>query len=48
MNDLPLSDVYNMLTYVDDTTIYCNSDKNVSDKVINNELSKASLLIDCS
>ena len=43
INDLPMvSDVFNMLTYADDTTLYCNIDQNVSDEVINNELSKVS------
>ena len=31
-----------MMMYVDDTTIYCNIDQNVSDEVINMELSKVS------
>ena len=31
-----------MMMYADDTTIYCNIDQNVSDKVINMELSKVS------
>ena len=37
-----VSDVFNMLMYADDTTLYCNIDQNVSEKVINNELSKVS------
>ena len=42
-NDLPMvSDVFNMLIYADDTTLYCNIDQNVSDEVINNALSKVS------
>ena len=31
-----------MLMYADDTTLYCNIDQNVSEEVINNELSKVS------
>ena len=43
INDLPMvSDVFNMLMYADDTTLYCNIDQNVSEEVINNELSKIS------
>ena len=43
INDLPMvSDIFNMMMYADDTTIYCNIDQNVSDKVINMELSKVS------
>ena len=43
INDLPMvSDVFNMLMYADDTTLYCNIDQNVSEEVINNELSKVS------
>ena len=37
-----ISDVFNMLMYADDTTLYCNIDQNVSEEVINNELSKVS------
>ena len=37
-----VSDVFNMLMYADDTTLYCNIDQNVSEEVINNELSKVS------
>ena len=37
-----VSDVFNMLMYADDTTLYCNNDQNVSEEVINNELSKVS------
>ena len=33
---------FNMLMYADDTTLYCNIDQNVSEEVINNELSKVS------
>ena len=40
INDLPMiSDVFNMLMYADDTTLYCNIDQTVSEEVINNELS---------
>ena len=43
INDLPMvSDVFNMLMYADDTTLYCNINQNVSEEVINNELSKVS------
>ena len=43
INDLPMvSDVFNMLMYADDTTLYCNIDQNVSEEVINNKLSKVS------
>ena len=43
INDLPMvSDVFNMLMYADDTTLYCNIDQNVSEEVINNELSNVS------
>ena len=35
-----VSDIFNMMMYADDTTIYCNIDQNVSDEVINMELSK--------
>ena len=43
MNDLPMvSDIFNMMMYADDTTIYCNIDQNVSDEVINMELLKVS------
>ena len=37
-----VSDVFNMLMYADDTTLYCNIDQNVLEEVINNELSKVS------
>ena len=37
-----VSDVFNMLMYADDTTLYCNIDQNASEEVINNELSKVS------
>ena len=43
INDLPMvSDVFNILMYADDTTLYCNIDQNASEEVINNELSKVS------
>ena len=43
INDLSMvSDVFNMLMYADDTTLYCNIDQNISEEVINNELSKVS------
>ena len=43
INDLPMvSDIFNTMMYADDTTIFCNIDQNVSDKVINMELSKVS------
>ena len=43
INDLPMvSDVFNMLMYADDNTLYCNIDQNVSEEVINNELTKVS------
>ena len=39
-NDLPLvSNLFKMLMYVDDTTLYCNVDQNVDEDTINNELS---------
>ena len=44
INDLPMvTDVFNMLMYADDTTLYCNINQNVSEVVINNELLKVSL-----
>ena len=43
INDLPMvTDVFNMLMYADDTTLYCNINQNVSEVVINNELLKVS------
>ena len=43
INELPMvSDVFNRWMYADDTTLYCNIDQNVSEEVINNELSKVS------
>ena len=41
INDLPLgSNVFNMLMYADDTTLYCNIDQNVDEDTINNQLAK--------
>lgn len=41
INDLPLvSDLFNMLMYADDTTLYCNINQETSDVVINSELEK--------
>ena len=37
-----VTDVFNMLMYADDTTLYCNINQNVSEVVINNELLKVS------
>ena len=43
INDLPLvSNVFNMVMYADDTTLFCNMDNNVDEHVINNELCKIS------
>ena len=43
INDLPMvTDVFNMLMYADDTTLYCNINQNVSEVVINHELLKVS------
>ena len=40
INDLQMvSDIFNMMMYADDTAIYCNIDHNISDDVINMELS---------
>ena len=37
--DLPLvSNIFKMLMYADDTTLYCNIDQNVDEDTINNEL----------
>ena len=39
INDLPLvSNVFNMVMYADDTTLFCNIDNNVTEDVINHEL----------
>ena len=41
INDLPLvSNIFKMLMYADDTTLYCNIDQNVDADTINNELAK--------
>ena len=37
-----VSEVFNMLMYADDTTLYCNINQNSSEKEINHELSKVS------
>ena len=43
INDLPMvSDVFNMLMYADDTTLYCNINQNISEIEINHELWKVS------
>ena len=43
INDLPMvSDVFNMLMYADDTTLYCNINRNISEIEINHELWKVS------
>ena len=41
INDLPLvSNVFNIVMYADDTTLFCNIDNNVTEDVINRELLK--------
>ena len=41
INDLPLvSNVFDMLMYSDDTTLYCNSNQDIGEEVINTELLK--------
>ena len=41
INDLPLvSNIFDMLMYADDTTLYCNINQNVTAEVINGELLK--------
>ena len=41
INDLPLvSNVFDMLMYADDTTLYCNINQNIDEEVINVELLK--------
>ena len=41
INDLPLvSNVFDMLMYADDTTLYCNINQNMDEEVINVELLK--------
>ena len=43
INDLPLiSNIFSMLMYADDTTLYCNSDQHVNEDDINVELAKLS------
>ena len=43
INDLPMvSDVFNMLMYADDATLYCNINQNISEIEINHELWKVS------
>ena len=43
VNDLPLmSNIFSMLMYADDTTLYCNIDQYVNEDVINVELAKLS------
>ena len=41
INDLPLvSNVFDMLMYADDTTLYCNINQNIGETLINSELTK--------
>jgi len=41
INDLPLvTNIFDMLMYADDTTLYCNLNQDVNEAVINNELVK--------
>ena len=41
INDLPLvSNIFDMLMYADDTTLYCNVNQNITAEVINGELLK--------
>ena len=43
INDLPLvSQIFDMIMYADDTTLYCNINRNISDQDINAELKKVS------
>ena len=42
MNLPMVTDVFNMLMYADDATLYCNINQNVSEVVINDELLKVS------
>ena len=45
LNDLPLvSNIFTMLMYADDTTLYCNVNNDVTDDLLNYELSK---ICDC-
>ena len=39
MDDLPLvSNIFTMLMYADDTTLYCNVNNDVTDDILNYEL----------
>ena len=41
MIDLPpISNVFDMLMYADDTTLYCNINQNIGEELINAELMK--------
>ena len=43
INDLPLvSNIFKMLIYADDTTLYCNVNNDMTDDLLNYELSKIS------
>ena len=43
INDLPsVSNVFDMLMYADDTTLYCNIDQNINEHEINVEINKIS------
>ena len=43
ISDLPLvSNVFKMVMYANDTTLFCNIDNNVDEYIINNELCKIS------
>ena len=43
INDLPsVSNIINMLMYADDTTLYCNFNKDINKMIINRELYKVS------
>ena len=43
INDLPLvSQIFDMIMYADDTALYCNINRNISDQDINAELKKVS------
>ena len=35
-----VSNIFKMLMYADDTTLYCNIDQNADEDTINNELAK--------
>ena len=46
INDLPLiSNIFTMLMYADDTTLYCNANTKVTDDYLNYELTKICDLI---